>query len=352
MRPSRRPAGPGAAHVDARAGDGDRRRGVEPQPEQRLLAVEADRARRPGTRRHTPRPRSRAAPAPPPGRGPARGSSAPRSRRSAGRRARERRAGPRPPTAPRRRRRACGAREARAGARASRRPPRPSAIARAAAASGQGERGVPVADGASTAPGLARAIRASPMSRSRALGSRSRQRSSSAAEARRGRWRGAHPGDRLLDDRGQDVRDRLAVEEPAAGQHLEQHDAEGPDVGALVDGLAPRLLGRHVGGGPEDQAGRGAGAGQGRRLRQGGRAAGERVVVSAPGLGEAEVEDLDLALRGELDVRGLEVAVHDALLVGLLEGLGDLHARWRPLRRRGSPPASAAPRGPRLPPAP
>ena len=145
------------------------------------------------------------------------------------------------------------------------------------------------------------------------------------AEARRGRGGKRSPGDRLLDHRGQDVRDRLAVEEPAAGQHLEQHDAEGPDVGALVDGLAPRLLGGHVGGGAEDQAGRGAGAGQGRRLRQGGRAAGERVVVSAPGLGEAEVEDLDLALRGQLDVRGLEVAVHDALLVGLLEGLGDLH---------------------------
>ena len=109
-----------------------------------------------------------------------------------------------------------------------------------------------------------------------------------------------------------------------AGQHLEQHDAEGPDVGALVDGLAPRLLGGHVGGGAEDQAGRGAGAGQGRRLRQGGRAAGERVVISAPGLGEAEVEDLDLALRGQLDVRGLEVAVHDALLVGLLQRVGDL----------------------------
>ena len=31
------------------------------------------------------------------------------------------------------------------------------------------------------------------------------------------------------------------------GQHLEQHAAEGPDVGPLVDGKPPRLLGAHVG---------------------------------------------------------------------------------------------------------
>ena len=43
-----------------------------------------------------------------------------------------------------------------------------------------------------------------------------------------------------------------------------------------------------------------------------------------PGLGQAEVEDLHLAVGCELDVGGLEVAVDDALLVRLLEGLGDL----------------------------
>ncbi len=47
-------------------------------------------------------------------------------------------------------------------------------------------------------------------------------------------------------------------------------------------------------------------------------------VVPAPGLGEAEVEHLHLAVRRQLDVRGLEVAVDDTLLVGLLERLGHL----------------------------
>ena len=43
-----------------------------------------------------------------------------------------------------------------------------------------------------------------------------------------------------------------------------------------------------------------------------------------PGLGEAEVEDLHLAVRRDLHVGGLQVAVDDALLVRLLERLGDL----------------------------
>jgi hypothetical protein len=43
-----------------------------------------------------------------------------------------------------------------------------------------------------------------------------------------------------------------------------------------------------------------------------------------PGLGQAEVEHLDLAVGRHLHLRGLQVAVDDALLVGSLERLGDL----------------------------
>ena len=55
-------------------------------------------------------------------------------------------------------------------------------------------------------------------------------------------------------DRREHVRHRLAVEQARAGQHLVEHDAERPDVGALVDSLALGLLGRHVRRGAEDDA--------------------------------------------------------------------------------------------------
>jgi len=48
------------------------------------------------------------------------------------------------------------------------------------------------------------------------------------------------------------------------------------------------------------------------------------VGVSRHRLGEPEVEHLDLAVRSQLDVGRLQVAVDDALLVRFLEGLGDL----------------------------
>ena len=106
----------------------------------------------------------------------------------------------------------------------------------------------------------------------------------------------------------QRVRDGLALEQALAGEHLEQHDAEGPDVGALVGRPPARLLGAHVGRGAEDDA----------HLR-----CGEDVSVGEwPGsalaaarsferLGQAEIEHLDLAVRRDLDVGRLQIAVDD-----------------------------------------
>ena len=127
----------------------------------------------------------------------------------------------------------------------------------------------------------------------------------------------------LVDDGPEHVGDRLPVEGLAAPQHLEEHAPEGPDVGAPVHRLAPGLLGRHVPGRPQEHPGLGPAGGEGGGLGPVlPRASRER--VDAHGLGQAEVEDLDLAVLGDHDVSGLEVAVDDALLVGDLEGLGDL----------------------------
>src|SRR4029079_15607225 len=89
----------------------------------------------------------------------------------------------------------------------------------------------------------------------------------------------------LLQDGRENVRDRLAVEGGSAGEELEEHAAERPDIRALVDGAAARLLGTHVGRAAEDNALAGAGRGHGRRLR--GIAFATRI---GDGLREAEVE--------------------------------------------------------------
>ena len=46
--------------------------------------------------------------------------------------------------------------------------------------------------------------------------------------------------------------------------------------------------------------------------------------LAGEGPGQTEVQHLDLAVGGALDVGGLQVAVDDALLVGLFQSLGDL----------------------------
>jgi hypothetical protein len=107
-----------------------------------------------------------------------------------------------------------------------------------------------------------------------------------------------------------------------ACQHLPEHDAESPDIGTLVHRLAARLLGRHVGGGAEQQACLRAGVRECRRPRQIRPRAGSLLLRVR--LGETEIEHLDIATGGELDVGRFEITVNDAVLVSFLERLRDL----------------------------
>ena len=131
------------------------------------------------------------------------------------------------------------------------------------------------------------------------------------------------PVDVLPKHGGESVARRLALEESRAAQHLKHHHAEGPDVGPLVDGLASRLFRAHVRRGPEDDPGFGRLAGHGGGVGELRGAAG-RACLGVEGLGQAEVEYLDLTFGRHFDVGGLEVAMHDALLVRGLQPFRDL----------------------------
>jgi hypothetical protein len=114
-----------------------------------------------------------------------------------------------------------------------------------------------------------------------------------------------------------------------AGQELVHHDPQRVDVRAPVDGrgVAARLLGAHVGERAHQRA----------HVRLQGRRA--RLVVGQAR--HAEVEDLGLAICRDQDVAGLEVAVDHALLVRVVDGVGDARREIEALAHGGR-----APRGP------
>ncbi len=126
---------------------------------------------------------------------------------------------------------------------------------------------------------------------------------------------GARPrhelGRLVVDDLVQQGGDVLAQERPLAGQHFEEDDTQREDVGAGVDLALENLLRRHVG-----RCGRG-GSGPGDVDRLYG--------------GDAEVHQVGLARFVQEDVVGLDVAVDDAALVGVVEGPQDRHGQVRDL---------------------
>ena len=175
----------------------------------------------------------------------------------------------------------------------------------------------------SMSPTPSSSSRASPMSRRRWRGSLTRQRAI-RARTREGVAAGsaARSGSRGK-DQSKRFRDRVACEQACPGQHLVEHHAKRPDVRALVDRLPARLLRRHVGGRAENHA----------RLRHGRRrdaweSSRASADASAPAgvdrFRQTEVEHLHRAVGADLDVRGLEIAVNDALLVRRFERVGNL----------------------------
>ncbi len=118
------------------------------------------------------------------------------------------------------------------------------------------------------------------------------------------------------------------LERRLAGQALVEHTAQRVHVGTLVGRLGGDLLG----GGVVDGA---------REVR-----AGAGACLEIGGAGQAEVGQVAVlvaALLGDEHVGGLDVAVHQPVGVGGVEGLPDLRARARLRERaRAAPPDRAA----------
>ncbi len=133
---------------------------------------------------------------------------------------------------------------------------------------------------------------------------------------------GQHPiqdprqrGGRLRDPGHRPARGHAALAPRVVGEppreQLVQHHPERVHVGALVHRLAARLLGRHE-----------------RRRAPAARG------VAAEEVGQAEVEDLHAPVLAQEGVRRLEVAVEDAVRVGVGEAAGDVLGHAEPLVER------------------
>ncbi len=118
--------------------------------------------------------------------------------------------------------------------------------------------------------------------------------------------------------------ERVSLDRRRAGQKLVKNHAQGVNIGTGVDieRVESRLLGGHV----ERRAGNAA-------------KRGEKAMLGEPhtagGLGQTEVDDLGngcSVMAFDQDVGGLQVAVDDPLLVGVLHGRADLAEEGEPFR--------------------
>ena len=122
---------------------------------------------------------------------------------------------------------------------------------------------------------------------------------------------------RILSEDGRHrFRSGIARECSPPGEHLEEHRAEAEEVAPRIHGLAPDLLGAHVAQGAQGHpffglVAWGAGGGGTDRIEGG--------IHARKALGQAEIEDLEASFLGDPEVAGLQISMHDPLLVSSRE---------------------------------
>jgi hypothetical protein len=110
-------------------------------------------------------------------------------------------------------------------------------------------------------------------------------------------------------------------------RHFVEHEAKREEIGAGVELLAARLLRRHVVDRSDGHAGRGEHLARDACLRR-------RLMRLFAELGDAEVEQLRLTSLRDEHVRGLDIAMNDALAVRGIEGVRELAAGIQDLFER------------------
>ena len=143
-------------------------------------------------------------------------------------------------------------------------------------------------------------------------------------------WRSGSGTGWLVENSRDRRRRRVALKRGTAGDHLVQQGAEREDVAASVERLAVDLFGRHVWQG----AGNRASADERRRRRT------SSVAARCP-LGEPEVEQRG-AGGSQHHVAGLEIAMHEAVLVRVSERVGRLRRDLDRVVRGNRPSGQAA----------
>ena len=123
----------------------------------------------------------------------------------------------------------------------------------------------------------------------------------------------------LVKNRVEQVRRRVTAEGQRASSHFVQNGSEREQIGAGIEILAARLLGRHVGNCADGSAGAGQMVRLDRCLR-----GSKRTARAGCYFGQSEIENLGVSTFGHKNVRRLDVPVNDVLGMGGVERVSDL----------------------------